>query len=243
MQTLKTSRRGELLGVVGGVGPLASAEFLKTIYERNLDGCEQMSPRVLLYSDPTFPDRTETLLAGLDDLLLARLVEAIDSLDRLGASRIVVCCVTLHHLLPRLPPSTGRRVWSLIDVVFEQLLRSQKRHLLFCTNGTRKLQIFERHRQWTAGRDFLALPDEADQRSIHDLIYRIKSNHEVSRLIPNIEALLSKYGVDSFVAGCTEIHLLAKRFAATGADGRERGCIDPLTIIAKEVTKESLCNT
>ncbi len=27
----------EILGIVGGLGPLASAEFLKTIYEHSLD--------------------------------------------------------------------------------------------------------------------------------------------------------------------------------------------------------------
>ena len=53
-----------VLGVVGGAGPLASAEFIKTIYECSLGEREQEAPVVLLYSDPTFPDRTEALLAG-----------------------------------------------------------------------------------------------------------------------------------------------------------------------------------
>lgn len=47
------------LGVLGGMGPLASAEFLKTIYECSVAGGEQRSPSVIMYSDPTFPDRTE----------------------------------------------------------------------------------------------------------------------------------------------------------------------------------------
>ena len=50
----------KLLGILGGMGPLASAEFLKTIYEYGTRDLEQRSPACILYSDPTFPDRTSS---------------------------------------------------------------------------------------------------------------------------------------------------------------------------------------
>jgi aspartate racemase len=233
MQAL-TTRQEDLLGILGGLGPLASAEFLKTIYERMPATVEQQWPRVVLFSDPTFPDRTDTLLGGFDDLLLTPLVEALRQLERLGANRIVICCVTLHHLLPQVPASLRSRIWSLIDVVFAQVIESKQRHLLLCSTGTRQLGIFQLHPQWSAAQDLVVLPDDDDQQLIHGLIYQIKKNDDVCRLIPIIDTLLSKYGVNSFIAGCTEMHLLAKRF-------RERGCIDPLSVIAREVTKESIC--
>ena len=41
-----------MLGIVGGMGPLASAEFVKTIYEYNhWTGKEQEAPKILLYSE------------------------------------------------------------------------------------------------------------------------------------------------------------------------------------------------
>lgn len=237
MQAL-TTRQEDLLGILGGLGPLASAEFLKTIYECSPGTCEQHWPKVVLYSDPSFPDRTETLIAGFDDLLLDPLVEALRHLERLGANRIVICCVTLHHLLPRLPHSLRARIWSLLDVVFAQVIESRERHLLLCSNGTRQMGIFQLHPQWAAAHDLLVLPDDDDQNLIHRLIYQIKKNDDVCRLIPIIETRLSKYRVNSFIAGCTEIHLLAKRFRSTHGEIRERSCIDPLSIIARDVTKE-----
>ena len=45
-----------LLGIVGGLGPLASAEFLKTLYEENPFEVEQEGPACLLLSDPNVPD-------------------------------------------------------------------------------------------------------------------------------------------------------------------------------------------
>ncbi len=43
----------KLLGILGGMGPSASAEFLKTIYEYGISDLEQRSPACSLYSDPT----------------------------------------------------------------------------------------------------------------------------------------------------------------------------------------------
>lgn len=231
------SEEQKILGILGGVGPRASAEFLKTIYEYSGGGREQDLPRVLLYSDPSFPDRTETLLAGNGDDLLRQLTAALNSLRLHGVSRIVICCVTIHHLLPRLPRDIRAQVTSLVDVVMDQVSASQKRHLLVCTRGARSLQLFERHPQWNQAKDYLLWPDETDQESIHQLIYRIKRNEEVEKLIPVVETLLEKYGVGSFVAGCTELHVLAKQ--SHWANG-SYGCLDPLTIIAAELAEKGI---
>jgi aspartate racemase len=238
---MKTTRNGGgLLGVLGGVGPLASAEFLRTIYEHALGAREQTAPRVVLYSDPSFPDRTETLLAGDDDLLLEPLEAALRALSAAGAARVVICCVTLHHLLPRLPGELRARVWSLLDVIFEGVRRGRRRRLLFCTSGSRRLGIFERHEGWASARDYIVLPGDEDQALIHDLIYRVKRNEDIGLIAPALTRLLAAYGTDSFIAGCTEMHLLAK-YVNAGDGGREgRTCLDPLTIIAEEVAKENL---
>ena len=87
---------------------MASAEFLKTVYEYGIGENEQDAPIVLMYSDPTFPDRTDSFLAGESELLLARLTGALQSLSDAGASRFVICCMTIHYLLPRSARPLGR---------------------------------------------------------------------------------------------------------------------------------------
>jgi len=238
--TVTDNGAGDMLGVVGGLGPLASAEFLKTIYEQNPWEREQEAPRVLLYSDPTFPDRTEVLLNGSDGQLLDQLVEALTCLRHIGASRLVICCVTIHHLLPKLPSELRACVVSLIDVAFDELLASGEPHLLLCSTGTRELRIFEQHKLWPQAHDLFVLPRESDQREVHRTIYGIKQSQDVRQQIPFIESLLAKYHVNTFIAGCTEIHLLAKHFATTH-DGRPgRPCIDPLTSIARTLAKRKV---
>ena len=92
------------LGVLGGMGPLASAEFLKSIYEVEIPGPEQNTPAVVLHSDPSMPDRTTAFLNGRSEIVLERFITALERLDREGVSKIVVCCITIHYLLPQLPP-------------------------------------------------------------------------------------------------------------------------------------------
>lgn len=219
--------RNDLVGILGGLGPLASAEFVKTIYEQCQVEREQETPRVVLYSDPSFPDRTQASLNGGDDELLERLVNALTQLQQMGVSRFVICCVTIHHLLPRVPADLHARTISLLDVIFDTVAASRKRHLLLCTTGARQLRIYEKHERWRDNAHLFVLPDEMDQPDVHRLIYRIKQNQNVAEERHCVESLLDKYGVDSFIAGCTEFHLLAKQFGAR--------CIDPLIEIAKDL--------
>lgn len=229
----------KVLGVLGGMGPLASAEFLKTIYEHSLSGREQDSPAVLMYSDPTFPDRTDAFLAGDGDGILEQLNESLRRLTAQGATRIVICCMTIHYLLPRLTVDLRERIVSLLDVCFANLPPAPARHLLIASSGTRRLRLFENHSLWPSLKQLIVLPDEEDQHRIHyDLIYPIKKNPNLSELTPLLESLLAKYRVDSFIAGCSEIHLLAKRYLSAPPARRRYTCVDPLTIIAEQLAKE-----
>ncbi len=225
-------------GIVGGMGPLASAEFLKTIYEFSLGKCEQEFPTVILYSDPSFPDRTEEFLDNSFDVLLSHLLRTLHHLRDLGATRFVLCCVTIHHLLTRLPRDLQERIISLLDVALGNAIQSRERHLLICTSGTRRMEIFESHSQWELAKDFVVLPDNDDQQMIHNLIYQgIKKHGDVDGLISFLMSLLSKYRVQSCIAGCTEIHLLAKQSHRFVKDRERFKCIDPLTIIAREISE------
>jgi len=225
------------VGVLGGMGPLASAEFLKSIYEVEVPGPEQNAPPVVLHSDPSMPDRTTAFLNGRAAVVLERFIPALEKLDREGVSKIVVCCITMHYLLPQLPAALRSRIVSLLDVIADTIGRSPDRHLLLCTIGTRQLRLFETHPQWAQMQDRLVMPDDADQQEIHKTIYQVKVGADVQILVDLVTRLLAKYEVSSFVAGCTEIHFASKRFS--GADGAPQ-CVDPLLIIANDVARGQL---
>jgi aspartate racemase len=228
-----------VLGVLGGMGPLASAEFIKTIYELSAEMCtrEQSAPVVVMYSDPAFPDRTEAFLRGETQPLLARLTDSLERLRGMGASQLVICCMTIHYLLPQVPDRLRERVISLIDVIVSSVESLKKKHLVISSRGTIKLELLQRHPRWEQARNYFVFPSEAEQQQMHDLIYEVKLNRNLLEARLFVETLLARHRVDSFIAACSEIHLLAKQFASSRPQQRGYGCIDPLAIIARRVAE------
>ena len=221
----------DVWGILGGLGPLASAEFLKTIYEYTDLISEQDAPIVILFSDPAFPDRTTSLAEGVADKLLHRLEDRMVGLLKAGATNIAICCLTIHSIFPRLRSRLREKTISLVDVAVDAVHQSPfGRHLLLCTNGSRQTRLFEGHESWPADR--IVLPSSSDQHLIHEFIYRLKQTGDTRRFCELLEELLEKYDADSFIAGCTEVHLVSKAWKNTG---HRCGLVDPLDVLAAHI--------
>lgn len=233
---MQLESRKRRFGIVGGMGTLASAEFVKTIYECRRYAREQEAPVVILYSDPTFPDRTDAFLRGAYTDLLQQLRATVEKLYEEDVTDIILCCITLHYLLPMLPVYLRERIISLVDVIFAEIEQTHERHLMLCTRGTNQLRLFQNHEKGNIFAERVIMPDEDDQELIHACIYHLKKPKSVDRVLPVIEELLMKYGVTSFISGCTEIHLLAKHLSLCPESEKAYRCIDPLTILAKKLT-------
>lgn len=217
-------------GVVGGMGPRASAAFLSTIYGEVSSEVEQHLPIVHLLSDPTTPDRSAALLAGQHDLLLTRLRRDLDRLEALGVTDIVICCVTLHYVVPLLPAGLQSLVRSLVGAALTDLAQRRERCLLLCTDGTRRMRIFETHPAWRAIAPYVVWPDDRDQRLVHQAIYRLKGSGVTQRDRSTVHMLIQRYDVPLVMAGCTEMHMLFD----TEFRARMKSChvVDPLAIMA-----------
>jgi aspartate racemase len=224
--------KAPVLGIVGGMGPLASAELVGTIYRQNLHRREQLAPRCLLVSDPTFPDRTETILRGRADELaeLGRcLAGAVESLLDQGAHRVVIACFTVHRVLGELPDELRRRVVSLVDLVVEELAADPGiPRLLLATTGSRRGGVFTSHPEWPAVAASVREVPEEDQGDFHDLLYRIKSGEDPAESVSRVAALEERYGARGSIFGCTELHLLQRHMTPE----RRARVIDPLWTVA-----------
>ncbi len=195
---------------------------------------EQDSPAVILYSDPTFPDRSEAFLCGEDQILFDMFQNALGQLYRLEVRKIVIACVTIHYLLPRLPLDLRRRIIPLTDIILSEVVATRQKRLLLCTIGTRKMRIFESHELWAAAKPYIVFLDESDQNIIHQRIYcEIKTNAGAKSLTTFLAELCVKYRVDSFIAGCTELHCVTRLMAARDAPHSSIACLDPLLMIAQ----------
>lgn len=224
-----------VLGIIGGMGPLASAEFLKTIYECNIRGPEQDSPRCMLYSDPSVPDRTEAILSGSDSSVFDFLQRAYESLRTMGASRVIVPCVTMHHFLRKLDDARQAVTISLLDVMIDAMRGSRSRLLLLSTLGTRHSNVLQQHPRWKEVEDQLVLPGAEDQSEIHELIYtRVKNNDAAPDVLHRLVRMSQRYGTDGCVAACTDLHLLTRTWLRDPALNDTFEFCDPLLSFAQQ---------
>jgi len=228
---------GRTLGILGGMGPLASAELLHTLYRLNITEPEQEAPACLLLSDPSIPDRTAAILAGDTRELVARITSALAQLAAAGAERIVIACVTAHAVLAEVPEPERRRVIPLLDLAIDEVRASGRPHLLLATQGTRTARIFERHPRWGEVERLVTWPDEADQRRVHATVYRFKHAEPDPESLAWIERLPAKYGAEALIFGCTELHLLHRPLARRPPGMPTLRIVDPLWIAARDLKK------
>lgn len=218
----------DVMAVIGGMGPLASAEFVNTVYQRATFERDQDAPSLLLWSDPTFPDRTTELLEGRAHVLADCLRNAIEQCCAMGATQVVIACMTMHSAVPLLPPHLSDRIVSLVDVLLNAAIEARRPHLIMSSLGTRRVHVLENHPLWPEASRFLIWPDEQDQQRVHAAIYAVKRNNGVPGAIALLESLLQRYGLDAFAAACTEWHIVQKQWARRSP----MTCLDPLDIIA-----------
>ena len=223
------------LGILGGMGPVASAEFLRTIYALNITDPEQNAPNCILLSDPTFPDRSKAIEDGSTGELLIRLCESLELLSAVGSNRIVIACVTIHQVLPAVPESLRRKVISLIDLVIEQLVASPQKYLLLTTTGTRTAGIFEHHDRWREVSPWVLRPDREEQLELHERIYLLKKGMHDEDFLVWLEGLATRHSVEGLVFGCTELHLLHRSLDLRRDQSFGIRIVDPLLIVARDL--------
>jgi aspartate racemase len=226
----------KLLGVLGGMGPRASAEFIGTIYALRSEPEEQCFPPCVLYSDPTIPDRTTAIRQGDEAIVLERLTQALEALCNIPVEKVVIACVTSHYFVPKLPASLRQKVISLVDIIVAEVRDAGRRHLLLCTNGVRQVRLFENDPHWPSFGQWIVFPDPEDQQRIHEFIYRLKTSGFDESMFDTFAALGSRYEVDSFVMGCTELHGISMRLRTLAGCPRY-GLVDPLFSIAKQIER------
>jgi aspartate racemase len=223
----------KILGILGGMGPLASLAFLRTIYECNLNGAsEQAYPSIVLHSLSGVPDRTSSLLNDGGRNLEASLVRNLTALNAAGVAKIVICCFTSHTLLSRLPKSLTEKIVSLVDLTARELMVRKEKALLMASLGSYERRLFDASQEAVLAQEYIVVPEEKDRRFIHGLIYdHLKPGREVPPVYEAVRGLLDRYGLNSFIAACTEFHLLTRYMDAHAV--ADTAFVDPLFTIAR----------
>lgn len=226
------------IGVLGGMGPIASAEFVKTIYQQSIDVDERFSPNVILHSIAQVPDRTESIMTNQKCDFQIAFEQNISELSRQGIDQIIIACFTSHYFLGDVPYDVRSKVISIVDLLVDSIKENNRPTLLFATLGSYTTGLFKQMDRYEEIRDLLIIPDKSDWKSIHDLVYgHLKLGKCPGDVLNKMKTLMNKYGTDAFAAGCTEFHLVSKWIYEHEIPGFN--ITDPLMFAAKKIASQS----
>jgi aspartate racemase len=201
---------GAMLGVLGGMGPLASAQFMLRLTMLTPATRDQDHIPAVLWSDPRVPDRTAARLAGGEDPL-PWLARGIAGLETAGAGAIAIPCNTAHGWYDALRAATALPILHIVDAAAEDLARQgihKGRVGIMGTAGTLAMRLYQ-PRLEALGYEVI-VPDAAEMAAlVTPGIELVKANRVAEAYAPLAEAAanLRARGAAAVVLGCTEIPL------------------------------------
>lgn len=199
-----------MLGILGGMGPLATVDFMEKIVKSTPAQRDQDHIEIVTASAAHIPDRTQAILGQGPDPLPA-MIAALRQLERAGAERIAIPCNTAHHWHGALQQRTALPILHIVDAVLAQV-RGRGRALpqklgLLATDGTLRAGVYPA-RLAKHGIDCIH-PADAGQQQVMQAIRLVKAGDlagGATILRAQAEALMAQ-GASHVVMGCTEIPL------------------------------------
>lgn len=215
------------LGVIGGLGPMATAYFMELVTKMTKAGCDQEHVQMLVYSQPTIPDRTAYILKKTPNSPVPEMVR-IGKILQQNAQVIAVPCITAHYFWEDLSREVDAQVLNALVGTAEHLKANGIRKVgIMATDGTKATGLLQRTLE-NAGMEVL-FPDNECQKGVMDLIYRdIKANRPPDmELFRQISRKLHTDGAEVIILGCTELSLIKKSHEIGP------GFIDALEVLAQ----------
>ena len=222
------------IGILGGMGPLATADLYRKIIEQTKADRDNDHIRVYIDGNAAIPDRTAAILHGGEDPV-PEMLSALRHLEACGADCIIMPCNTAHYFLPRLQKETSIPILNMQKITVK-VCRERfpgKTAAILATDGTILSGLFDRALDADGVR--WLHPAEEEQKTLMHLIYDVvkasKPMEPVRESWERVLDTLRRQGADLFILGCTELPVLS------GALRSEGPFLDPTEELAKEAIR------
>ncbi|ELK48225.1 amino acid racemase [Halobacillus sp. ACCC02827] len=229
----------KLIGILGGMGPEATAECYLKIIRATDASKDQEHYRVIIDSNAKIPDRTEAI-SGRGASPVPEMTHAAKNLEKLGVEVAVIPCMTAHYFIEEVQKSVS---FPLLNA-FLELKKFIQDHYpkvtkigVLATTGTLESGLFQKYFDHLE----VVTPTPLTQKNkVMDAIYGengIKSgntDHDPLDKLKEASMELLNNGAELIISGCTEIGLVLKPYHLSVP------LIDPMEVVANVVVKESV---
>lgn len=209
--------RAPVIGVLGGMGPAATAHFQTRLVSLTDAAIDADHPTVVTWSDPGVPDRVAAL-RGTGPSPVPVLRDGLTVLVGAGAQVLAVPCNTVHPFLPEALDGFDLHLVDMIEVAAQETaVAGISTAAVLATAATLEHGMYERA---LADQSVAAhTPEAGIQAAVLELITAVKAGVPIRDLIVGYEALvgqLAEAGCDGVLVACSEISAVAAASAGTG---------------------------
>lgn len=202
-----------ILGVLGGLGPKATAYFFELLVDNTVASFDQDHINAIFLNHSTTPDRTEAILSGKYKRLRESLIKDCQFLEKAGASFIAIPCNTSHYFWSDINDSVSIEVINMIEEAINYIRRRNgevRKIGVLATDGTVKTGLYDNE---CAKQDVEVIyPSIEFQNTVMEVIYSgVKGGNRVEiTKLDNCIDYLKEQGCDGVILGCTELSVLFK---------------------------------
>lgn len=222
--------RGKMskLGVIGGLGPMATALFMKMVIEMTDAAVDQEHIEMIIYNCPRIPDRTKFILGLSREDPSPEMIRIGKSLEAQGADLIAIPCITANYFYGRLTSEIHTKIINIIEEICFYLTRRKVSCAgLMATTGTIESRLFQEVFEANGCR--LVVPSKERQQDVMYVIYQdVKANRPVDmERFFSASRELREAGAEVIILGCTELSVVRENYQI-GA-----GFLDAMQLMAK----------
>ena len=226
-----------VVGVLGGLGPAATAVFLDVLVRATAADSDQGHLDLLVSQHSTTPDRTAGILdpeAADPGPIIAR--DAL-MLERAGVDLLVLPCNTAHHYARQVEDATAIPLLSIVETTARTAVRRAEGApvAVFATEGNIHAGVYQDAISRAGGSAWTPGPEL--QADVGRLIYdQVKAGApvDVELFDSCIERVLDQ-GAGVVVLGCTELSVVYDQHGYRG-DPR---LVDSLTELARVTVRHA----
>lgn len=223
------------VGVMGGLGPMASVYFYKMVVDMTDAKTDQEHVDMVITNRATTPDRSAYILGESEENPVYVLVNDAKKLENFGVNFIVITCNTAHYFYDKINQSVNIPVLSIVEETVRYAKVNGHRKLgIMATTGNIKTKLYQNMCE-KFDMDYFIL-DDKKQKQVMEIIYDdIKSGkpanmNKFNKLVNH----LKENGCDGIVLGCTELSILKN-----DNDLDNNLYIDSLEILARQTIIKS----
>jgi aspartate racemase len=229
-----------MIGILGGMGPLATADFYKKLIARTPATCDQDHIPVVIYAVPQIPDRSTALVAEGASPLPALMV-GVRALVGAGAEAIAIPCYTAHAWYGELAAVSPVPILHIVDAVAkaaEFVIAPPARLGLIATAGALADDSCTK-RLLEHGYECVGPTELEMHELVTPAIARVKAGdvEPAGPLLERAVAALLDRGVAAVILGCTEVPV-ALDLVASSLRAR---CVDATAALAAACVDFYVC--